>query len=285
MATTSNIFDHSDICAASLSYTKNFFDNIVKGKKIEQLNIDNFQNLSHSISKEAKNELFHFYKNVFFTAIIALPIITLAIGFFLSPYFLTTLSSALLFSFVELTIGLAVFSKIREKIDDFIFHHFIFHKHNSEVFHRIFNFIKSNPPIFQSTSPLERNDLLERNKTIELFTIIATNGKMALLWRVSELKKRGQEIEHIHPLKMLGYVFSAPNMQDYFDKIYKDSFKWGNFYHEFARRMNFEASKNNLLCHFASFAKEVNLAPANLKPFFDRKDWEGLLKYLIYTRR
>jgi hypothetical protein len=137
----------------------------------------------------------------------------------------------------------------------------------------------------KSYAELPGKDQVDRDKIIKLFTAMGTQGKLALLKKRNELEKLGQEIDHVHPLKMLGCAFSNPHMQEYFDQIYNDYFKWKKFYEGFAPRMNHEALKNNLACYLNDFAKEVNLDPANLKPFFESKDWEGFIKYLIYTKR
>ncbi len=140
------------------------------------------------------------------------------------------------------------------------------------------------PPKQQSKSyaDLPGKDPADRAKITKIFTAMGTQGKLSLLKQRSELEKLGREIDHVHPLKLLGCIFSQPKMREYFDQIYNDYFKWKNFIEGFEPRMSHEALKNNLLCYLNDFAKEIGANPESLRPYFDAKDWRGLVKYLIY---
>lgn len=129
----------------------------------------------------------------------------------------------------------------------------------------------------------------DQSKIIELFKTMGAEGKLALLKKYKYLEQIGKDISHVHPLKLLGVIFSNPSMKPYMKEIYKDSFKWKTFIDGFgimnglATNMNRELKQNNLLQHINGFANHVNIPAENLKPFFDRGDWEGLVKYLIYS--
>ena len=129
---------------------------------------------------------------------------------------------------------------------------------------------------------LPGSDPIEREKMIELFTIMGSHGKVdLLLYHEKHLRKLGEEIKHVHPLKLLGCVFSTPNMKEYMDDIYHDYFKWKNFFGGYAPNMDHELMKNNLLQYTEDFALEVNIPSHRIKPFLDNRDWKGLFKFLI----
>lgn len=131
---------------------------------------------------------------------------------------------------------------------------------------------------------LPGNNSEDQRKIIELFTIMGSHGKMDLLINYKKhLEKLGKEIEHVHPLKLLGIIFSKPQMKQYLDNIYNDYFKWKSFIEGLEPNMNHEYLKNNMMQHIDDFAKEVNVPKENLLPFFQKRDWKGLVKFLIYN--
>ena len=136
--------------------------------------------------------------------------------------------------------------------------------------------------------------LEDRAKVIELFSTFGSHNKAALLIQYySKLDKLGDEIEHIHPLKLLGCIFSAKDMskkremQKYMNNIYNDYFKWKNFFEGrpphsgFRPNMNHEMKKNNLIRHLKEFSQEINVPEEKLLPFFKAKNWKGLVHFLI----
>ena len=137
-------------------------------------------------------------------------------------------------------------------------------------------------------SQLPGSDIADREKIIELFATMGSKGKMDLLMHYkSHLEKIGQEIEHVHPLKLLGVVFSVEtlkeyNMKEYMDNVYHDYFKWTNFYDKgILPNLKNEVLKNNLFQYMEDFAQEVGVAPESISGYFNKQDWEGLIKYLI----
>lgn len=131
---------------------------------------------------------------------------------------------------------------------------------------------------------LPGSSIEDQRKIIELFSTMGSHGKIDLLLHYKgHLEQLGKEIEHVHPLKLLGVIFSTPNMKGYMDNVYNDYFKWKNFIEGLEPNMNRELMKNNLLQHIDDFAKDVNVSAESIRPFFNNKDWTGLIKYLIYN--
>ncbi len=145
-----------------------------------------------------------------------------------------------------------------------------------------------------SYSQLPGHSAKDRDNIIELFSTFGSQNKAVLLIQYyKKLDQLGDDIEHVHPLKLLGCIFSAADpaqkaqMQKYMNNIYNDYFKWKNFYkgrppHSgFGLNMTHEMKKNNLIRHLPEFAKEINVPEEKLRPFFERQDWKGLVKFLI----
>lgn len=146
--------------------------------------------------------------------------------------------------------------------------------------------IQKKPPQQEAKnySELPGSSIEDQRKIIELFTTLGSYGKVTLLFQYKDhLEQLGREIQHVHPLKLIGVIFSHANMKEYMDDIYNDYFKWKNFIDGFEPNMNHELMKNNLLQYIDDFAKDVNLNPDSIRPYFSKKDWKGLIKYLIYN--
>lgn len=120
-------------------------------------------------------------------------------------------------------------------------------------------------------------------KIIELFTTMGNHGKIDLLMNYkSHLEQLGKEIEHVHPLKLLGIIFSTPNMKTYMDNVYNDYFKCKYFIDGLGSSMNHEITKNNLFQYVNDFALDVKADPNLVNSFLKKKDWKGLVNYLIH---
>jgi hypothetical protein len=122
----------------------------------------------------------------------------------------------------------------------------------------------------------------DQDRIIELFTTMGSHGKVSLLMKYKKhLEKIGKEIDHVHPLKLLGIIFSKPEMKPHMRNVYNDYFKFKNFIEGFGPGMNNELLKNNLLKYIDDFAADVKVCPEYIMPYFNKKDWTGLIKYLI----
>ena len=130
---------------------------------------------------------------------------------------------------------------------------------------------------------LPGSDPKEREKIIEIMTTMGSHGNMSLLMHHQKrLRKLGKEVEHVHPLKFLGCIFSTPGMRIYMDDIYHSSFKWSNFIKGLSPNFDHELKKVNLLKYLDDFAKEVNIPKEKMIVYFQNRDWEGFVKFLIY---
>ncbi len=138
-------------------------------------------------------------------------------------------------------------------------------------------------------SPKKKGDAYEKlpcsetdkQNVHEIITTIAENGKLSLLFKQNELKALGSQINHLHPLKFLSAIFSNPVLKERMGQIFGDYFKRNAFMTEVAAGLNAEAEKGGLEPYIERFAKEVNVPAAQLRPFFNNQDWEGLVEFLI----
>ncbi len=133
------------------------------------------------------------------------------------------------------------------------------------------------------TEPFYQLPLNEKEKR-HIWTIItnmAEKNIFQLAFEKGAMEKRGNKINHVHPMRFLGYIFSEPELKSCVKNIKKSSFKWDAFVDGFARRMREENSNNNVLQYVPGFAQQVGSTPDKVKQYVQNKDWEGLIKSLM----
>jgi hypothetical protein len=113
---------------------------------------------------------------------------------------------------------------------------------------------------------------------------MADNGKLSLLMSYkNELKRRGAEINHVHPLKFLAAIFdpNVPDLKCCMFNVFDDYFKREGFLDGLAPSLTREADRGKLEAYIPGFAKDVGASPDAIRPYFHAKDWDGLVRYLI----
>jgi len=122
----------------------------------------------------------------------------------------------------------------------------------------------------------------DERKIDDLITTMGVNGKInLLLHHEKRLRKMGDELRYIHPLKFVGYIFSQPELKKHMAAIFDDYFKRTNFVKDYAQTMDIYDLRNKLFIYLDDFAKEVNISVDKIKPYIDNRDWEGFLRFLI----
>lgn len=125
--------------------------------------------------------------------------------------------------------------------------------------------------------------LLEWEKK-NIYKIVSTMGEknvVQLLFEKKTLERKGKEINHVHPMRFIGYAFSDPYLKKCMARIKTSGFKWGGFIDGFGGRMKEEYNRNNLLPYVPSFCEYLNANPEKVTRFIQNRDWDGLVKYLI----
>lgn len=139
------------------------------------------------------------------------------------------------------------------------------------------------PPAKTQDDPYEKLPCTDNQRTCiyEIITTLAENGKVSLLFKQNHLKEIGIQINDVHPLKFLSSIFSDPHLKECMINIFDDYFKRNGFMDGLAPSMTNEAEKGKLNQYLEEFAKDVQVPVEDIRPFFDAKDWEGLVRYLI----
>lgn len=149
--------------------------------------------------------------------------------------------------------------------------------------------IKIPPKEERTVSYIELPRTQEDEKKIEdLISTMGIHGKIDLLLNHEKrLRKIGEDLRYLHPLKFIGFIFSHKNskgeldLKKYMGAVFDDYFKRTNFVNDFAQTMDIYDLKNKLKIYINDFAKEINVPSDKISPFINEKDWEGLIKFLI----
>jgi hypothetical protein len=92
----------------------------------------------------------------------------------------------------------------------------------------------------------------------------------------------GKEIQHVHPLKFLDYIFKHSQLPKSMESIGKSSLTWNPFIKGLSEKLHREAS--TLPNCKAGFAKSLNINLSDIEPFFSTRNWDGLAKFLIEVK-
>ncbi len=140
-------------------------------------------------------------------------------------------------------------------------------------------FVFANNP-GDSTMPFYQLPITEKEKRLIniIITTMAEKNILQLALVKRSMEKKGKKIDHVHPMRFLGYILSSSELRGCLRTIKKSSFKWDAFVGGFGRRMKEEYSNNNLYVHIPGFCQQVGGNPDVVTRYIHKKDWEGLIK-------
>ena len=116
----------------------------------------------------------------------------------------------------------------------------------------------------------------------ELITTMAEHGKISLLFKQGHLKQLGAQLTHVHPLKFLSIVFKNPRLKNCMVDISNDYFKWNGFMDGIGPTLTREAEKGKLEIYLKDFSTDVGVPSESLKKYFQNRDWDGFVRYLMH---
>lgn len=144
----------------------------------------------------------------------------------------------------------------------------------------------SAPPVTMASEELNPYEKLpvsvdEKVKIGKLLMTLAENSVVKLLFERKRLESWGHDINHLHPIRFLGTIFTNPRLIHCMRRIKTSSFKWDAFIEGFAKRFNQELKINNVNAYLPGFAESVGVELAPLQHYADKKDFEGMVLYLM----
>lgn len=133
------------------------------------------------------------------------------------------------------------------------------------------------PPGGQKDPSYSKLICTEEDKALisELISTLSESSKFSLLMKQSHLRQLGAQINHVHPFKFLGAIFSNPRLKIGMRNVFDDYFKRSGFMEGLGPSLTREASKNKLIQYLDEFAAEVNVDKNQLRSLFGNKNWSG----------
>lgn len=154
--------------------------------------------------------------------------------------------------------------------------------YQSSAFCSLFASMISFPPEPESES---YKDLVctDKDKAIiyEILTTMDELGKLALLMKKKYLQVLGAQINHVHALKFLSTIVTNDQLLPCLKEVFQDYFKRNGFMDGIGPSLSQEAEKGLLDQYIEDFANEVSVSSEQIRPFFQAKDWEGLVRFFI----
>lgn len=121
----------------------------------------------------------------------------------------------------------------------------------------------------------------EKQTIAHILTSMSEKNVFQLLLDKKDMERKGQKINHVHPLRFIGYACSDMRLKRSLRLIKKNGFKWDNLIDGFSRRLREEATRNNVNRFIPGFAELLNVEPSDVTPFIQKFDCDGLVRFLI----
>ena len=91
----------------------------------------------------------------------------------------------------------------------------------------------------------------------------------------------GAQINYVHPLKFLSSILMHDHLRVCLKECFGDYFKRNGFMDGIGPSLTQEADKGLLNQYIDDFAKEVGAESAEIRPFFEKRNWEGLVRFFL----
>jgi len=125
----------------------------------------------------------------------------------------------------------------------------------------------------------------DRQKIGAILVTMAENNVFKLLFEKKRLERLGYEVNHVHPIRFLGTVFSDPRLVHCLRKIRTSGFKWDGFIDGFSQRFKQEVKAGNIDKYIPSFAASLGVNPEDVQAYVNYRDYEGLVLFLLEKKR
>jgi|LakMenE01Jun11ns_1017448.scaffolds.fasta_scaffold9911568_3 hypothetical protein len=121
----------------------------------------------------------------------------------------------------------------------------------------------------------------KEEKTLIKILLTLANDPLKDIWsKRKSLKKSGDSLRHIHPLRFLEKCYSEERLVAAMCSIVGKTFVWGDFKEGLYDALTEEFGRGNLHPHLEKFSDSVRVTHDSIKVKVDAQDWDGLMKTL-----
>lgn len=129
------------------------------------------------------------------------------------------------------------------------------------------------------------NSAWRQNDMEDLTFILGTMAKSSLIsiaTQRSSLKRAGERIDHLHPLRFMEMIFSNEELKAYVAAVRNKSFVWKEFLRGIVGSLEDESKNKNLTSEqLKDFSKRTNVDLSPLMPLIKEKKWKEFVNQLI----
>jgi hypothetical protein len=122
----------------------------------------------------------------------------------------------------------------------------------------------------------------EKDDLTHIVHTLARSSLAKLGTSKSSLKKVGDRIDHLHPLRFLTIIFTDEELKADIRVIRTRSWVWDTFFEGLADSLQEESKNNNILPEYIEdFSKNVGIDPNLITPSIQARKWKELVNILI----
>lgn len=128
------------------------------------------------------------------------------------------------------------------------------------------------------------NAVLTPEEQKDISYVIETVGNASLYSIAkakSSIKRSGKQVEHVHPLKFLAYIFSNEKLKACLHNVRGRSWVWGQFFKGLKNSFEEEAARDNILPHIKDFTLRVGVDMNTFYPLVKNGRWKEFVDALI----
>lgn len=121
----------------------------------------------------------------------------------------------------------------------------------------------------------------DRQKTYDLIHKMGTLSWGSLLYRMRDMNKLGDDVDHVHPMRFIGYICGNDHLKSCLREVKGSSLKWTRFVDGFGGKMNKNFDANNLLKHIPGLCHETGANYDEVERLIQSRSWEALIGVLL----
>jgi hypothetical protein len=122
---------------------------------------------------------------------------------------------------------------------------------------------------------------VEMRQIAYIITTLAEKNIFELAFKKRDMEKRGKKINHVHPLRFMGYILSTSHLRKCAREIEKSSFKWDAFVGGFSKRMREEHAKGNVMPYIHGFSDLLGAPTEQVSHYVHKRNFEGMVRHLM----
>lgn len=122
----------------------------------------------------------------------------------------------------------------------------------------------------------------EKNDIGFIVRTLANSSLVTIASSRSSLRKVGDRVEHVHPLKFLKCIFIDEELKVCLRNLRGRGWVWKEFLSEVVVSINKEAAVDNIKDEYVQdFAQKVGIDINLIMPYLRAKQWEDFVKFLV----